>query len=238
MRNVFFDNVDKSLGSKAIHDPFSAFGNILSCEAVCDENGPSGYAFVHLEAQEAGDRPLLLDDYGVLWAGSGLPRVRSWAQAKEFTNAHFKNFKEEVNDESLKELFSQFVETLSVKAVRNPSEKSKCFDSVSCEKHEDAGEGLEEVNGKVAFIGPSQKIKSEWQVVLKMEIWTAEMGAIRQYQEVNLYIKELGWHHDDKNLSQELSPFRSLTWAEVMLEEGKAEGLASCVSPPLKRQSK
>lgn len=47
------------------------------------------------------------------------------AQAKEFTNVDIKNFKEEVNDESLKELFSQFGKTLSVKVMRNPGGKSK-----------------------------------------------------------------------------------------------------------------
>ena len=35
------------------------------------------------------------------------------AKAKEFTNVYIKNFGEEVDDESLKELFSQFGKTLS-----------------------------------------------------------------------------------------------------------------------------
>ncbi|MEJ1288462.1 hypothetical protein NN561_019493 [Cricetulus griseus] len=49
--NVFMKNVDKSIDNKALYDTFSAFGNILSCKVVCDENCSNG--FVHFKTQEA-----------------------------------------------------------------------------------------------------------------------------------------------------------------------------------------
>ena len=60
------------------------------------------------------------------------------AKAKELSNVYIKNFGEKVDDENLKELFSQFSKTLSVKVMRDPSGKSKGFGFVSYEKHEDA----------------------------------------------------------------------------------------------------
>lgn len=39
------------------------------------------------------------------------------AKAKEFTNVYIKNFGEEVDDDNLKELFSQFGELVSVAHV-------------------------------------------------------------------------------------------------------------------------
>ncbi|KAL1765792.1 Polyadenylate-binding 4 [Sigmodon hispidus] len=70
------------------------------------------------------------------------------AKAKEFTNVYIKNFGEEVDYDNLKELFSQFGETLSVKVMRDPSGKSKGFGFVSYKKREDANKAVEEMNGK------------------------------------------------------------------------------------------
>ncbi len=47
-------NLDKDIDNKALHDTFSAFGNILSCKVALDAAGQSkGYGFVHYEQDDS-----------------------------------------------------------------------------------------------------------------------------------------------------------------------------------------
>ncbi|XP_008834426.1 polyadenylate-binding protein 4 isoform X4 [Nannospalax galili] len=244
--NVFIKNLDKSIDNKALYDTFSAFGNILSCKVVCDENGSKGYAFVHFETQEAADKAIekmngmLLNDRKVFVGRFKSRKEREaelGAKAKEFTNVYIKNFGEEVDDENLKELFSQFGKTLSVKVMRDPSGKSKGFGFVSYEKHEDANKAVEEMNGKeisgkIIFVGRAQK-KVERQAELKRKFEQLKQERISRYQGVNLYIKNLDDTIDDEKLRKEFSPFGSITSAKVMLEDGRSKGFGFvCFSSP------
>nr|XP_045002436.1 polyadenylate-binding protein 4-like [Jaculus jaculus] len=244
--NVFIKNLDKSIDNKALYDTFSAFGNSLSCKVVCDENGSKGYAFLHLETQEAADKAIekmngmLLNDRKAFVGRFKSRKEREaelGAKAKEFTNVYIKNFGEEMDDESLKELFSQFGKTLSVKVMRDPSGKSKGFGFVSYEKHEEANKAVEdmkgkEISGKVIFVGRAQK-KVERQAELKRKFEQLKQERISRYQGVNLYIKNLDDTIDDEKLRKEFSPFGSITSAKVMLEDGRSKGFGFvCFSSP------
>ncbi|XP_043851154.1 polyadenylate-binding protein 4 [Dromiciops gliroides] len=244
--NVFIKNLDKSIDNKALYDTFSAFGNILSCKVVCDENGSKGYAFVHFETQDAADRAIekmngmLLNDRKVFVGRFKSRKEREaelGAKAKEFTNVYIKNFGDDMDDERLKELFSKYGKTLSVKVMTDPSGKSKGFGFVSFEKHEDANKAVEEmngkdINGKMVFVGRAQK-KVERQAELKRKFEQLKQERISRYQGVNLYIKNLDDTIDDEKLRKEFSPFGSITSAKVMLEEGRSKGFGFvCFSSP------
>ncbi|CAL8291389.1 unnamed protein product [Gadus morhua 'NCC'] len=244
--NVFIKNLDKSIDNKALYDTFSAFGNILSCKVVCDENGSKGYAFVHFETQDAADRAIekmngmLLNDRKVFVGRFKSRKEREaelGAKAKEFTNVYIKNFSDDMTDDQLKVLFDQHGRTLSVKVMTDPSGKSRGFGFVSYEKHEDANRAVEEMNGtevqgKTVFVGRAQK-KMERQAELKRRFEMLKQERISRYQGVNLYIKNLDDTIDDEKLRKEFSPFGSITSAKVMLEEGRSKGFGFvCFSSP------
>uniref|UniRef100_A0A2K6ESY4 Polyadenylate-binding protein n=1 Tax=Propithecus coquereli TaxID=379532 RepID=A0A2K6ESY4_PROCO len=244
--NIFIKNLDRSIDNKALYDTFSAFGNVLSCKVVCDENGSKGYGFVHFETQEAAERAIekmngmLLIDRKVFVGRFKSRKEREaelGARAKEFTNVYIKNFGEDVDDEHLKDLFGKFGPALSVKVMTDESGKSKGFGFVSFERHEDAQKAVDEMNGKELngkqiYVGRAQK-KVERQTELKRKFEQMKQNRLTRYQGVNIYVKNLDNGIDDECLRKEFSPFGTITSAKVMMEGGHSKGFGFvCFSSP------
>ncbi|XP_040210726.1 polyadenylate-binding protein 1 isoform X2 [Rana temporaria] len=244
--NIFIKNLDKSIDNKALYDTFSAFGNILSCKVVCDENGSKGYGFVHFETQEAAERAIdkmngmLLNDRKVFVGRFKSRKEREaelGARAKEFTNVYIKNFGEDMDDERLKDMFGKYGPALSVKVMTDDSGKSKGFGFVSFERHEDAQKAVDDMNGKDMngkniYVGRAQK-KVERQTELKRKFEQMKQDRITRYQGVNLYVKNLDDGIDDERLRKEFSPFGTITSAKVMMEGGRSKGFGFvCFSSP------
>uniref|UniRef100_A0AAX7SU78 Polyadenylate-binding protein n=1 Tax=Astatotilapia calliptera TaxID=8154 RepID=A0AAX7SU78_ASTCA len=244
--NIFIKNLDKSIDNKALYDTFSAFGNILSCKVVCDENGSKGYGFVHFETHEAAERAIekmngmLLNDRKVFVGRFKSRKEREaelGARAREFTNVYIKNFGEDMDDEKLKELFSKYGPALSIRVMTDESGKSKGFGFVSFERHEDAQKAVDEMNGKElngrqVYVGRAQK-KGERQNELKRKFEQMKQDRMTRYQGVNLYVKNLDDGLDDERLRKEFSPFGTITSAKVMMEGGRSKGFGFvCFSSP------
>uniref|UniRef100_A0A667X8D7 Poly A binding protein, cytoplasmic 1 b n=1 Tax=Myripristis murdjan TaxID=586833 RepID=A0A667X8D7_9TELE len=193
--NIFIKNLDKSIDNKALYDTFSAFGNILSCKVVCDENGSKGYGFVHFETQEAAERAIekmngmLLNDRKVFVGRFKSRKEREaelGARAKEFTNVYIKNFGEDMDDEKLREVFSKYGNAMSIRVMTDDSGKSRGFGFVSFERHEDAQKAVDEMNGKelngkLIYVGRAQK-KVERQTELKRKFEQMKQDRMTRYQ--------------------------------------------------------
>uniref|UniRef100_A0A8C9XZ73 Polyadenylate-binding protein n=1 Tax=Sander lucioperca TaxID=283035 RepID=A0A8C9XZ73_SANLU len=244
--NIFIKNLDKSIDNKALYDTFSAFGNILSCKVVCDENGSKGYGFVHFETHEAAERAIekmngmLLNDRKVFVGRFKSRKEREaelGARAREFTNVYIKNFGDDMDDEKLKDMFGKYGPALSIRVMTDESGKSKGFGFVSFERHEDAQKAVDEMNGKEfngrqVYVGRAQK-KGERQNELKRKFEQMKQDRMTRYQGVNLYVKNLDDGLDDERLRKEFSPFGTITSAKVMMEGGRSKGFGFvCFSSP------
>ncbi|ROI69464.1 Embryonic polyadenylate-binding protein A [Anabarilius grahami] len=244
--NIFIKNMDESIDNKALYDTFSAFGNILSCKVVCDENGSKGYGFVHFETQEAANRAIetmngmLLNDRKVFVGHFKSRKEREaelGAKAMEFTNVYIKNFGEDIDSEKLKSIFTEFGKTLSVCVMTDERGRSRGFGFVNFENHRDARRAVTEMNGKelngrVLYVGRAQK-RLERQGELKRKFEQIKQERIQRYQGVNLYVKNLDDSIDDEKLRKEFAPYGTITSAKVMTDGGHSRGFGFvCFSSP------
>ncbi|KFP14735.1 Embryonic polyadenylate-binding protein, partial [Egretta garzetta] len=262
--NIFIKNLDDSIDNKALYDTFSAFGNILSCKVVCDENGSRGYGFVHFETHEAATRAIetmngmLLNDRKVFVGHFKSRKEREaefGARAMEFTNVYIKNFGDDMDDDRLREIFSKFGKTLSVKVMMDNTGRSKGFGFVNFEKHEEAQKARgssalllsqpracpllmfppllsREITGRLLYGGRAQK-RLERQSELKRKFEQIKQERVSRYQGVNLYVKNLDDGIDDERLRKEFSPYGTITSAKVMTEGGHSKGFGFvCFSSP------
>ncbi|XP_030590696.1 polyadenylate-binding protein 1-like isoform X1 [Archocentrus centrarchus] len=244
--NIFIKNMDESIDNKALYDTFSAFGNILSCKVVCDERGSKGYGFVHFETQEAANRAIetmngmLLNDRKV-FVGHFKSRkereVEFGSKAMKFTNVYIKNFGEDFTDEKLKDIFSAFGRTLSVRVMKDERGHSRGFGFVNYAHHEDAQKAVDEMNGKeidgkILYVGRAQK-RLERQGELKRKFDQIKQDRIQRYQGVNLYVKNLDDSIDDERLRKEFAPYGTITSAKVMTDGSQSKGFGFvCFSSP------
>ncbi|KAG2220438.1 hypothetical protein INT45_004180 [Circinella minor] len=231
--NVFIKNLDPSIDNKALHDTFSAFGNILSCKIALDETGSSkGYGFVHYETEDAADSAIkhvngmLLNDKKV-YVGHHVPRKERQAKIEElkakFTNVYVKNLDTEVSDSEIEDMFKKYGPITSAVIQKDEDGKSKGFGFVNFENSEDARKAVNELhekehNGKVLFVARAQK-KVEREEELRRQYEQAKLEKLAKYQGVNLYIKNLDDEIDDEKLRQEFSVYGVITSAKVMRDD-------------------
>lgn len=233
--NIFIKNLDKSIDNKALYDTFSAFGNILSCKVVLDDQGNSkGYGFVHFETQESADMAInkvngmLLNDKKV-FVGTFIPRkdrMKDLGQNTRFTNLYIKNFGEEMTDDGLTELFSKYGKIVSAIVMKDRNNgKHLGYGFVSYEDHVAAQAALDAMNGQLIgeggsklYVGRAQK-KKERQQELMRKHEAEKMERYSRYQGVNLYVKNLEDTVNDERLRKEFTKFGNITSAKVMVDE-------------------
>lgn len=219
--------MDKGIDHKALHDTFSAFGNILSCKVATDASGMSkGYGFVQFDSEEAAQKAIdklngmLLNDKQVFVGPFVRKQERESTINKEkFYNVFVKNLSEGMTEEDLKGIFGEFGPITSVVVMRDGDGKSKCFGFVNFENADDAARSAEALNGRKVddkewYVGKAQK-KSEREMELKSRFEQNMKEAVDKFQGANLYIKNLDDSIGDDKLKELFAQFGTITSCKV-----------------------
>ncbi|KAL8223837.1 hypothetical protein R6Q57_019312 [Mikania cordata] len=235
--NIFIKNLDKAIDQKALHDTFSAFGNILSCKIATDLTGQSkGYGFVQYESEESAQQAIeklngmLLNDKQVYVGPFLRKQEREMAVDKtKFTNVFVKNLSESTTDEDLNKAFSEYGTITSAVVMRDADGNSKCFGFVNFENADDAARAVEGLNGqkfdeKEWYVGKAQK-KNEREQELKQRFEQSMKEAVDKSQGLNLYIKNLDDAVSDETLRELFAHFGVITSCKVMRDpNGTSKG--------------
>ncbi|KAK0522835.1 Protein phosphatase PP2A regulatory subunit B [Tilletia horrida] len=228
--NIFIKNLDDQIDNKALHDTFTAFGNILSCKVATNETGQSlGYGFVHYETKEAADAAIkhvngmLLNDKKV-FVGHHIPRKERQAKIEEarsrFTNVYIKNLDTSVTQEELEEMFTKYGKITSAVLSVDEEGKSRGFGFINFENHDQAQDAVNELHdsehrGQKLFVARAQK-KTEREDELRRSYEAAKNEKLSKFQGVNLYLKNIPEEFDDERLREEFAPFGTITSCKIM----------------------
>ncbi|KAG4305032.1 hypothetical protein PORY_001707 [Pneumocystis oryctolagi] len=246
--NVFIKNLDASIDNKALHDTFTAFGNILSCKVAVDEFGNSkGYGFVHYKTSESAEAAIkhvngmLLKDKKVYVGHHVSKKDRQSkfdAMKLKFTNVYVKNIDPEISEAEFEELFKKFGNVTSLSLSVDENGKSRGFGFVNYESHEDAARAVEELHDteykdRKLYVCRAQK-KHEREEELRKQYEQAKLDKLNKYNGINLFVKNLDDDIDDERLRQEFSVFGTITSAKIMVDDnGKSKGFGFvCFSSP------
>ncbi|KAG5517997.1 hypothetical protein PMAC_000452 [Pneumocystis sp. 'macacae'] len=246
--NVFIKNLDASIDNKALHDTFTAFGNILSCKVAVDELGNSkGYGFVHYKTSESAEAAIkhvngmLLNDKKV-YVGHHISKKdrqsKFDAMKLKFTNVYVKNIGPETSESEFEELFRRFGNVTSLSLSVDENGKSRGFGFVNYENHEDAARAVEELHDteykdRKLYVCRAQK-KHEREEELRKQYEQAKLDKLNKYSGINLFVKNLDDDIDDERLRQEFSIYGTITSAKIMVDDnGKSKGFGFvCFSSP------
>ena len=181
--NVYVKNLDESVNDDELMELFSKFGKITSALVSTDENGKSkGFGFVnfenHQDAQKATDE---MNDKEVKGKSLFVGRAQSKAEREEElrqqyekereeklskyqgVNLFIKNLDDTVDDEKLRQEFSNYGVISSAKVMRDDKTgASRGFGFVCFSSPDEATKAVTEMNGKMfagkpIYVGLAQR---------------------------------------------------------------------------------
>ncbi|MCD7470809.1 Polyadenylate-binding protein 8 [Datura stramonium] len=172
--NVYVKNLSDSTTDDELKNVFGEFGSITSAVVMRDADGKSkGFGFVNFEnADDAAKAVESLNgkkfDEKEWYVGKAQKKSEREQELKnkfeqtakeavdkyQGVNLYVKNLDDTIDDEKLKELFSEFGTITSCKVMRDPSGISRGSGFVAFTTPEEASRALSEMNGKMIVSKP------------------------------------------------------------------------------------
>ncbi|KAE9611375.1 hypothetical protein Lal_00011575 [Lupinus albus] len=168
--NVYVKNLSETHTDEDLKQLFGPYGTITSATVMKDANGKSRcFGFVNFQSPDSAAAAVerlngaTINDDRVLFAGRAQRKSEREAELRakfeqerisrfeklQGANLYLKNLDDSINDEKLKDLFSEFGTITSCKVVLDSHGNSKGSGFVAFSTPEEANKALNEMNGKL-----------------------------------------------------------------------------------------
>ncbi|MED6187843.1 hypothetical protein PIB30_080350 [Stylosanthes scabra] len=169
--NVYVKNLHETQTDDDLNQLFSPYGTITSATVMKDMNGKSRcFGFVNFQSPDSAAAAVeklngttINNDDKVLFVGRAQRKAEREAELKakfeqerlsryeklQGANLYLKNLDDSINDERLKDLFSEFGTITSYKVMLDPHGHSRGSGFVAFSTPEEASKALNEMNGKL-----------------------------------------------------------------------------------------
>ncbi|XP_015942532.1 polyadenylate-binding protein 3 [Arachis duranensis] len=168
--NVYVKNLSETQTDDNLKQLFSPYGTITSATVMKDMNGKSRcFGFVNFQSPDSAAAAVeklngtTINDDKVLYVGRAQRKAEREAELKakfeqerlsryeklQGANLYLKNLDDSINDERLKDLFSEFGTITSCKVMLDPHGHSRGSGFVAFSTPEEASKALNEMNGKL-----------------------------------------------------------------------------------------
>jgi polyadenylate-binding protein len=207
--NVYIKNLDESIGEKALEEMFAKYGPITSVFLASEEGKSKGFGFVNFaEPESAAAAVADLNDKEIvgkkIYVGKAqtkkererlLTGERDKKRSERMNrfqglNLYVKNLDDTIDDEKLKEFFSQFGTITSAKVMRDEKNQSRGFGFVCFATPEEAQKALSEHNksfgAKPIFVAMHQP-KDQRKSFLEQLYNSRVSGAQRMFPQPGVY---------------------------------------------------
>ncbi|CAH2053549.1 unnamed protein product [Thlaspi arvense] len=232
--NLFVKNLNSSITSSCLERLFRPYGTILSCKVAVENGQSKGFGFVQFDTeQSAVAARSALHGYTAegkkLFVAKFINKNERAAMSgnHEFTNVYVKNLMENVAEDVLHGLFSQYGTVSSVVVMRDGMGRSRGFGFVDFCHPENAKKAVESLNGrplgsKNLFVGRALR-KTERMEILKQKHKDNFVAKFNMGWS-NLYVRNLSESMDETSLRKIFGSYGEIVSAKVMRhEDGKSK---------------
>jgi RNA recognition motif-containing protein len=152
--NLYVKSLEPAVEDSELHESFSGFGEIVSCRIATDAASGKSLGYGYVQFRNPDDAQRAMTDLNGATIGRRQVQVSLFTRRQDrstdetYTNVYIENLLPTVDDQALKQLFSEFGIVVSPRVLLDPAGRSQCRGFCSMMTNEMAANAVAGLNGR------------------------------------------------------------------------------------------